>query len=331
VRDPSFWWRPRSWPSLVLAPLAWIYGAVAASRLRRQGANAGVPVVCVGNYTLGGAGKTPAVMTVVELLRAAGERPFVLSRGYGGTLAGPVLVEPAAHGATEVGDEPRLLAAAARVVVSADRVAGAKLAVERGASVIVMDDGFQNSSLLKSLSLVVVDAARGVGNGAVFPAGPLRAPLDVQLERTDALIVIGEGAAAAGVAAAVARRGAPVLRAHLVADADDVGALVGKRVLAFAGIGHPDRFFATLRERGIDVAVTQSFADHHVYSESELAVLRTEAHRNGLRLVTTAKDLARLGAAGSDIAALGVTLKFDDESALRQLVTPVLAAARPQG
>jgi len=267
---------------------------------------------------------------LLELLRAAGERPFVLSRGYGGTLAGPVLVAPATHSAAEVGDEPLLLAAAAPVVVSADRIAGAKLAAARGASVIVMDDGFQNPSLLKHLSLVVVDAARGVGNGAVFPAGPLRAPLDIQLERTDALVLIGDGAAADGVAAAVARHGAPVLRARLVADANDVAALAGKRVLAFAGIGDPDKFFATLRECGIAVAEARSFADHHVYSESELATMRADARCGGLTLITTAKDLARLGAAGADIAALRVTLKFEDESMPRQLVARALAEARPR-
>jgi len=331
VRDPSFWWRPRSWPSLVLAPLALIYGGVAAFRLRRQGATAGVPIICVGNYTVGGAGKTPTVMALVELLQAAGEQPFVLSRGYGGKLPGPVLVEPTTHGAADVGDEPLLLATAAPVVVSVDRVAGAKLAVERGASVIVMDDGFQNPSLLKHLSLVVVDAARGVGNGGVFPAGPLRAPLDVQLERTDALVVIGKGVAADGVAAAVARRGALVLRARLVADASDVAALAGNPVLAFAGIGDPDKFFATLRECGIEVAAARSFADHYVYRASEVAALRTDARRDGLRLVTTAKDLARLGAAGADIAGFGVTLKFDDEIALRQLVARALAHARQKG
>jgi tetraacyldisaccharide 4'-kinase len=315
----------------VLAPLAWIYGTVAASRLRRQGANAGVPVICVGNYTLGGAGKTPTVLALVDLLRAAGERPFVLSRGFGGTLSGPVLVAPAAHSAAEVGDEPLLLAAGVPVVVSADRIAGARLAVERGASVVVMDDGFQNPSLLKHLSVIVVDAARGVGNGSVFPAGPLRAPLDVQLERTDVLVLIGEGAAAGGVATAVAQRGAPVLRARLVADANDVVSLVGKRVLAFAGIGDPGKFFATLRDCGIEVAAVRGFADHHVYSGSELATLRADAHRDGLKLVTTVKDLARLGAAGADIAVLGVTLKFEDDSVLRQLVTRALADARPGG
>src|SRR5579871_4540000 len=321
VREPGFWWRPRAWPSLVLAPLAWVYGAIAARRLRRHGAATGIPVICVGNYTLGGAGKTPMVIALVELLRGEGERPFVLSRGYGGSLTGPVLVDAIRHTATDVGDEPLLLAAVAPVVVSADRIAGARLAAERGASIIVMDDGFQNPSLAKQLSLIVIDAARGLGNGMVFPAGPLRAPLADQLERTDGLIVIGNGSATDDVAAATIRRGKPVLRARLVADAADVALLKGKPVLAFAGIGDPEKFFATLRGCGIEVAAAKSFADHHVFSASELAMLRAEARERGLTLVTTAKDLARLGAAGADIVALKVALVFEDQGALRNLVT----------
>ena len=320
MREPSFWWRPHAGPSLLLAPLGWIYGAIAALRLRRQGKDIGIPVICVGNYTLGGAGKTPAVLELVELLRAEGQRPFVLSRGYRGTLQGPVLVDAARHSALEVGDEPLLLAAAAPVVVSADRVAGAKLALEHGANIVIMDDGFQNPSLLKQLSLVVVDAGRGLGNGAVFPAGPLRAPLADQLERTDALVIVGEGSAADNLASAVAGRGAPVLRARLVADAADVASLKGGRVLAFAGIADPEKFFATLRACGIDVAATTSFADHHTYGKTELAALRDEAQRQGLRLVTTAKDLARLGPAGAGVSVLKVRLVFEDQAALRQVV-----------
>ncbi len=326
MREPSFWWRPHTWPSLVLAPLAWVYGAIAASRLRRYGENVGIPVICVGNYTLGGAGKTPTAIALVELLRADGMHPFVLSRGYRGTLHGPALVDGAKHTAAEVGDEPLLLAAHAPVVVSADRVAGARLAAERGANVIVMDDGFQNPSLAKQLSLVVIDAVRGIGNGAVFPAGPLRAPLTDQLERTDALVVIGEGSAADGIASAVTNRGGLVLRASLVADTADVALLRGKRVLAFAGIGDPEKLFATLSHCGIEVAATRRFADHHAYREGELVTLRAEALRDRLTLVTTAKDLVRLGAAGKGISALGVALVFEDQAALRRLVARAVAA-----
>ena len=326
MREPAFWWRPHAWPSLVLAPLGWIYCAIAALRLRRQGKDVGVPVICVGNYTLGGAGKTPTVLALLGLLRAEGQ-PFVLTRGYSGTLQGPLLVDVSKHSATEVGDEPLLLSAVAPVVVSADRVAGAKLAVELGASVVITDDGFQNPSLVKQLSLVVVDATRGLGNGSVFPAGPLRAPFVDQLERTDALVIVGEGTAADTIAAAVARRGAPVLRAHLVPDANDVASLRGRRVLAFAGIGDPEKFFATLRASGIDVAATRSFADHHAYRKAELSALHTEAHEKGLTLVTTAKDLARLGSAGAGISVLRVALVFEDQVAVRQVVARAVRAA----
>ncbi len=327
MREPGFWWRPRAWPSLVLAPFAWIYGVIAALRLRQQGEDVGVPVICVGNYTVGGAGKTPTVMALVELLRAEGQQPFVLSRGYRGTLQGPVLVNAAKHSAVEVGDEPLLLAAAAPVVVSADRVAGARLAVEHGAGVIVMDDGFQNPSLVKQLSLVVVDAVRGIGNGAVFPAGPLRAPIADQLERTNALVVVGEGVAADDVASTVSRRGTPVLRAQLVPHPADVASLKGKRVLAFAGIGRPDKFFATLCACGINVAATRSFADHHAYSKTDLTALRAKAHQEGLTLVTTSKDLARLGAAAAGIRVLKVALVFENQSVLRQLVLRTVVPA----
>jgi tetraacyldisaccharide 4'-kinase len=327
VREPGFWWRPHAWPSLVLAPLGWIYGAIAGSRMRRRGNDIGVTVICVGNYTLGGTGKTPTVIALVELLQAEGQRPFILSRGYRGTLEGPVLVDAAKHSAIEVGDEPLLLAASAPVVVSADRVAGATLAIEQGASVVVMDDGFQNASLVKQLALVVIDAGRGLGNGAVFPAGPLRAPLADQLERTDSLVVIGQGSAADDVASAVARRNKPVLRAHLVADAGDIAALAGKPALAFAGIGDPEKFFATLRTAGIDVVATRSFADHHAYGKAELAVLRAEAQQQGLTLVTTAKDLARLGQAGAGISVLKVELVFEDQATLRRLVAHAINLA----
>lgn len=267
------------------------------------------------------------MLTLLELLRADGQQPFVLTRGYRGTLQGPVLVDASKHSATEVGDEPLLLSATAPVVVSADRVAGAKFAVEHGASVVVMDDGFQNPSLVKQLSLVVVDAARGLGNGSVFPAGPLRAPFVDQLERTGALVIVGEGSAADRLASAVARRGAPVLHAHLIADQADVASLSGSRVLAFAGIGDPGKFFATLRASGIDVVATRSFADHHAYRKNELSALRVEAKEKGLTLVTTAKDLARLGSAAAGISVLKVSLVFEDQAAVRQLVARAVHAS----
>ena len=332
MREPAFWWREAGIAAGALAPLAAIYGAVSAARLRRRGARAGVPVVCIGNFTVGGAGKTPAALAVARMLVAAGERPVFLSRGYGGRLTG-VQVDPSRHRAAEVGDEPLLLARTAPVIVAHDRVAGAKLAVAAGASLIVMDDGFQNPSLAKDFSLLVVDARRGIGNGRVIPAGPLRAPLPAQLEGAHTLLVIGTGAATDVVKEASART-LPVFAARLRPDAGFVAARRGARVLAFAGIGDPAKFFATLSEAGIAVGATRSFPDHHRYTRGEAQALCDEAERAGLSLVTTEKDLARI--AGDDAAAplaervhaLPVVLAFEQEDAFRTLLLERLAAAR---
>jgi tetraacyldisaccharide 4'-kinase len=334
MHEPAFWHRPSSLTSRLLTPIAALYGAIAAQRLHRPGTDAGIPVICVGNYHVGGAGKTPTVLALVHLLRDLGERPCVLSRGYGGRLSGPLHVDAHRHAAVDVGDEPLMMARHVPVVVARDRIAGAALARADGASVIVMDDGFQNPALRKDASIIVVDAHRGLGNGRVFPAGPLRAPLLPQLARTDALIVIGEGAAADAVAAAVAARSAIVLHARLTPDADAVSALRGRRVLAFAGIGDPARFFRTLHASGIEVAAARKFPDHHAFSASEIAGLAADAKRDALTLVTTEKDLARLrsdadlSAFARDVVAFPVTLGFDDAAQLRQFVTERLKKAR---
>src|SRR5882757_8080196 len=191
MREPGFWHRPSSWTSLLLRPLAALYGAVAAGRMQRPGVDAGVPVLCVGNYHVGGAGKTPTVLALAKLLRELGERPVVLSRGYGGKLRGPIKVEGERHVAADVGDEPLMLAQALSVVIARDRAEGVALAKSQGASVILMDDGFQNPAIVKDASLIVIDGDRGLGNGLVIPAGPLRAPLPPQLARTDALVIVG--------------------------------------------------------------------------------------------------------------------------------------------
>jgi tetraacyldisaccharide 4'-kinase len=336
MREPSFWWHDcASIGATALAPFATLYGTIAAWRLRQDGQGAGIPVVCVGNPTVGGAGKTPVALAVARLLLAAGEKPVFLSRGYGGRRAGPSRVESAPHAAGDVGDEPVLLARVAPTIVARDRVAGAKAATALGASVLVMDDGFQNPSLRKNFSLLVVDARRGIGNGRVIPAGPLRAPLAAQLERTQALVVVGSGAVPV-VAGAEARR-IPVFRARLVPDATFISALGGGRVLAFAGIGDPEKFFATLRDAGVAVAATRSFADHHRYRRAEMRALCAQADREGLVLVTTEKDLVRLEGdlAATELAArahaLPVVLAFDDEAGFSRLLQERLAAARRIG
>jgi tetraacyldisaccharide 4'-kinase len=335
MREPPFWWRGAGIEARLLTPAAALYGAVAASRLKRAGYCVGVPVICIGNPTLGGAGKTPTALAVARVLKLAGERPVFLSRGYGGRQRGPLLVAPGRHRAADVGDEPLLLAAVAPTVVAHDRVAGAKAAQDAGASAVVMDDGFQNPSVAKDCSVLVIDGRRGLGNSKVFPAGPLRAPLDAQLARADAVVLVGtvgEGAAVAG-AAAEARK-LPVFHARLEPDRKVIGELAGRRVLAFAGIGDPEKVFATLREAGIAVAATRSFADHHRFTPADARELCRQADAEGLTLVTTEKDKARLQ--GEEAMAeltgrvriLPVRLVLAQEAAFGNLLLGRIAAAR---
>jgi tetraacyldisaccharide 4'-kinase len=334
MHEPAFWYRPSSLTSLLLSPLAAIYGAVAARRMRRKGLDGGIPVFCVGNYHVGGAGKTPTVLALVKLLRDLGETPVVLSRGYGGQLRGPVMVEPDRHLAADVGDEPLMLARTVPVAVARERLDGLALAKSQNATVIVMDDGFQNPAVAKNASLIVIDAHRGLGNGRVFPAGPLRAPLLPQIDRTDALIVVGEGGAADAVAASIAAQDKLVLTAHIKADDDALVSLRGQRVLAFAGIGDPERFFRTLRGNGVEVVSQRAFADHHPFTQDEIEALVSEAKREALTPVTTEKDLARLGAGGKlpswaqGIVALPVKLEFDSALKLRRFLSDRLFRAR---
>jgi len=334
MREPAFWHAPSSWKSHLLRPLGALYGAIAAQRLSRKGFDAGVPVICVGNYHIGGAGKTPTVLALARMLRELGETPVVLSRGYGGRLRGPVMVDPTRHGAGDVGDEPLMMAAQIPVAVSADRINGVALARSQRASVILMDDGFQNPSIAKDASLIVIDGERGLGNGFVFPAGPLRAPLLPQFARTDALIVVGDGAAGRAVAADVAARGALVLASRLKPDAASLERLQGRRVFAFAGIGDPARFYRTLRTAGIEVARERTFADHHRFSKGEIESLVADAKAEQLALVTTEKDFARLRGASTaipDIVAFAVTLEFSDAARLKKFLTDRLFKAREKG
>ncbi len=328
MREPAFWQPPYTWLSRLLLPLAAIYGEIAGHRMARKGTAVGIPVLCVGNYHVGGAGKTPTTLALVALLRELGETPVVLSRGYGGSLRGPVKVDVSRHSAAEVGDEPLMMARTVTTVISRDRVAGAALARSTGASVIVMDDGFQNPAVAKDASIVVIDGDRALGNGRVLPAGPLRAPLDLQVARTDALLIVGRGTVADSVAALVAAKRAPVWRAELQPDAASLEALRGKRVLAFAGIGDPRRFFRTLRGAGVDVAVEKEFVDHHPYAVDDIETLAAQAQRDGLILVTTEKDMVKLRGMAASIVPFAITLGFDDAEAVRAFVTERLNIAR---
>jgi tetraacyldisaccharide 4'-kinase len=322
MREPAFWWRDAGLASGLLAPAAACYGAIAARRMARAGAHAGVPVVCVGNFTLGGTGKTPTAMYLAKMLEYAGEKPFCLSRGYGGSLAGPQRVDAKVDGAAQVGDEALLLARVAPTIVAHDRVAGAEAARVAGASVVVMDDGLQNASLAKDFTLAVVDGRRGLGNARVFPAGPLRAPLTTQLKCTDALLIVGEGPGAASAAAT----GLPVFHAHLHPDSRSIAELKARQVLAFAGIGDPDKFFATATQAGIAIAQRRAFPDHHRFTAEEAAELIMQAEHGGFALLTTEKDRARmageplLAALAAKAHVLPVTLVVKEADDLRRSV-----------
>lgn len=322
MRAPAFWWAER--PTLaasLLRPIGAVYGAIAGLRMGRTGERASLPVVCIGNFTAGGAGKTPTALAIAELLDATGESPAFLSRGYGGRLRGPLQVQPH-HAPADVGDEPILLAGMAPTVVSRNRPAGAHLASELGATVVIMDDGLQNASLQKDCSIAVVDAATGVGNGLPLPSGPLRTSMNVQWPAVDAVILIGDGAPGEALARQAGLLGKRVFRGRLTPDALLAASLEGMRVLAFAGIGRPEKFFETLRACGAIVEVAKAFPDHHPYNASDIANLRQEAHARGLLPVTTEKDLVRISSVDvsepwANLLVLPVRLKIEDAAALR--------------
>lgn len=331
---PRFWWEGgvAGW---LLSPAGALVGAVAARRMAQpaQG-RLSIPVICVGNPTVGGAGKTPTAIALAAMLKDEGRKPAFLLRGYGGRLSGPTAVDPALHHAVDVGDEALLLTAHAPTVISGDRLAGGRLAEAAGANVVVMDDGFQNPGLFKDFSALVIDAGVGIGNGRVTPAGPLRAPLAPQLAKADAMILVGEGTRGDPVAEAARKAGVHLFRARLVPTGAE--ALSGQRVLVFAGIGRPAKVADTAREAGAEVVRLRAFPDHHPYTQADARDLLDQAEREGLMLVTTEKDRARL-AGGTGACAelaeralpLAVTLAFDDASAVRGMLVNALEGFKP--
>lgn len=323
MHAPDFWHGPPdNLAARLLAPLGAAYGAL--GRLRSIGVTpwrAPVPVICVGNLTVGGAGKTPTVLALAERLQSRGLSVACLSRGYGGSERGPLQVDPARHSAAEVGDEPLLLARVASAWIARDRKDGAQAAIAEGADVVVLDDGLQNPSLHKHLSLIVIDAGYGIGNGRVLPAGPLREPVARGLARGQAIVLIGDGDMPVATAL-------PVLRARLAPN-EAASALKGRRVAAFAGIGRPEKFAATLRQLGAELVSMTAFADHHPYREDKVARLIEAAQRAGAILVTTEKDFVRLPESQrAHVTAAGVDLRFDEPEKLDALLEPLLTTPR---
>ena len=318
-----------------LSPLGAIYGRMAERKMSGVAPyRSRLPVICIGNFTAGGGGKTPTAIAVAKVLKEAGERPSFLTRGYGGKTQGPVLVAKGQN-AAEVGDETLLLAAHAPAVVSADRAAGARLIEGTDATVIVMDDGFQNPQLAKDFSLIVVDAATGLGNGLVIPAGPLRAPLDKQMPRADALLLIGDGGKTAPLAKSFEAANKPVLKARMAprGDARWLGILP---VIGFAGIANPKKFYATLSQNGARLTGTRSFPDHHPYSERQAMRLLRWAREWNAMLVTTEKDWVRLpdddGTECSELKfrsrPLLIDIEFADGANLKRLLVETIEKRR---
>lgn len=292
---PPFWWQSSGIQSAILSPFGWIYGRVARRIMDRRVRKAvAVPVICVGNFTVGGSGKTPTALALANAAIDRGLKPGFLSRGYGGGVHHATVVDLAKDTARLVGDEPMLLAAKATTVVSPDRAEGADLLLREGVDLIIMDDGFQSARLVFDQALLVVDARRGIGNGCVFPAGPVRAPVIDQVRHADALIVVGEGDGADPMIRLAARAAKPI---HLARFQPRNGAQFRDRnCLAFAAIGDPEKFFKTLEDAHVRLAQRKSFPDHHPFTDDEAKELLAEAELYGLDLITTSKDYVRLQA-----------------------------------
>ncbi len=326
MRAPDFWAEDGALARL-LAPLGTGYDL--AGRLRRalaHPASVGIPVVCVGNLVAGGAGKTPVALALIEALGARGCKVQCLTRGYGGRVSGPHRVDPARDTAARVGDEALLLARAAPTWVARDRTAGARAAATAGAEVIVMDDGFQNPSLAKDLSFVVIDGAYGFGNGRVMPAGPLRETVPGGLARAEAVVVLGPERRDLGARLDARPDGGPALLTARLAPRPGSERLAGRTVLAFAGIGRPEKFFATLADLGAKVVETRAFPDHHAYAPAEIESLRARAAALDACAVTTEKDAVRLSSELREgIEVLAVAVEWREPEALDALLDRVCA------
>ncbi|WP_409361547.1 tetraacyldisaccharide 4'-kinase [Bartonella heixiaziensis] len=292
ISTPHFWWKERSFLRFLLAPVSWGYGYFSRCRMARRPLIIDLPVLCIGNFTLGGAGKTPVVIAFAQIAKELGFVPGVVSRGYGGAVKGVHLVNEKCDNACDVGDEALLLARHAFVAISPDRYMAAQRLKQEGCNLILMDDGFQSRRLYIDYALLVVDAMRGLGNGAVFPAGPLRVPLKTQFSLMDSVLLIGRQDACDNVAFLFTYTGKPLYHAHLKSLVTDE--VAGKSFLAFSGIGNPDKFFQSIKELSGHIVQAYSYPDHYFFTDNDLKNLAQRAKMQNLWLATTAKDYTRI-------------------------------------
>jgi len=333
MQAPKFWYRSRSWQAVLLSPFGALYAWATARRQKNaRPTRVDIPVICIGNLNVGGTGKTPTTIALAQLLSARGIAVHIVSRGYGGSLLAVTQVDPRIHTADETGDEPLLMAAFAPTWVANERVAAARAAQNAGADLILLDDGFQDPSLTKDLTIIVVDAARGFGNGCCLPAGPLRESVHVGLKRANAVISIGEAEEQSKFREKYTNRVCCIKHLSASLKPIEMGMPWAKgRYLAFAGIGDPEKFFATLRGLGAPLVRTVALDDHQKLARPMIQRLMKEAQSMNAQLVTTEKDAARLPAdLRSGILSLPVRLEFDDANALETLLEPVLSVISDQ-
>ena len=319
MKTPSFWYKVGSLRSRLLSPFGRVYSTgVAVRRVQAAPYKAKVPVICIGNVTAGGAGKTPTAIAVAVTLRTSGANPVFVTRGYGGKLSGPLCVDAAKHTAADVGDEALLLARAAPTFVAADRVAAIKMAEKHGTH-IILDDGLQNPNVLPDLSFMVVDGAVGIGNGRIIPAGPLREKLSDALERVQAVVMVGDDKTNLADDITV-----PVLHAYLDAVLPS-GFPLSASFLAFAGIGRPEKFYETCRRTGLTLVKTRDFPDHHLFTDTDLLALEKDARDLDARLLTTEKDWVRLPPSlQNSVVTLPVKMVFSLPGALQEILQEIL-------
>ena len=333
LNEPNWWYRDRlSWQAAALAPLSWAYGQAAALRFRLSTPyRTRLPVICIGNFTAGGTGKTPLSLAIAGLVRDLGREPVFLSRGYGGDLKGPVFVDPTRHTARDVGDEPLLLARMAPAVIARRRAQGARFieASSNVRTVIIMDDGLQNPSIFKNLAIAVIDGKRGLGNGWTMPSGPLRAPLAFQSGLAGAVVLNGGTGPVpeiAGLRRLLTRYSGPLFHGH-AEPKDETSHLEGAKLIAYAGIANPERFFAALEQLGANLQARVPFPDHHAFTAENAERLLAMVAATGGQLITTEKDLVRLEGTGDEaLTRLGkaswtlpIRLTFDNDGAAELL------------